>query len=122
MGVEIPVFGMVKDDYHKTRALCNESDEINIAKYKSVFMLIYGIQEEVHRFSVSKMSNAKTKTLRRSSLENIEGIGKAKAALLLRELGGLAGVKAADESRLSAIKGISAADAQRIVEYFKAKK
>ena len=121
MGVEIPVFGMVKDDYHKTRALCNESDEINIAKYKSVFMLIYGIQEEVHRFSVSRMSNAKAKTLRRSSLENIEGIGKAKAAILLRELGGLAGVKAADESRLSAIKGISAADARRIVAYFNAK-
>lgn len=118
MGVEIPVFGMVKDDYHKTRALCTESDEINIAKYKSVFMLIYGIQEEVHRFSVSRMSNAKSKTLRRSSLENIEGIGKAKAAILLRELGGLAGVKAADESRLAAIKGISAADARRIVSYF----
>ena len=118
MGVEIPVFGMVKDDYHKTRALCTESDEINIAKYKSVFMLIYGIQEEVHRFSVSRMSNAKSKTLRRSSLENIEGIGKAKAAILLRELGGLAGVKAADESRLTAIKGISTADARRIVSYF----
>lgn len=117
-GIEIPVFGMVKDDFHKTRALCNESDEINIAKYKSVFMLIYGIQEEVHRFSVSRMTNAKTKTLRRSSLENIEGIGKAKAAILLRELGGLAGVKAADESRLSAIKGISSADAKRIVSYF----
>lgn len=122
MGVEIPVFGMVKDDYHKTRALCTESDEINIAKYKSVFMLIYGIQEEVHRFSVSRMSNAKSKTLRRSSLENIEGIGKAKAALLLRELGGLAGVKSADESRLCAIKGIGAADARRIVEYFNSKK
>ena len=85
-------------------------------------MLIYGIQEEVHRFSVSRMSNAKSKTLRRSSLENIEGIGKAKAAILLRELGGLAAVKAADESRLAAIKGISTADAERIVSYFKLKK
>ena len=122
LGVDVPVFGMVKDDYHKTRALCTDTDEINIAKEKSIFMLIYGIQEEVHRFSVSRMTGAKSKTLKRSSLEKIDGIGKAKAAILLRELGGLSAVKAASESELAAIKGISAADAKRIVEYFSPKK
>ena len=117
-GIEIPVFGMVKDDFHKTRALCTESDEINIAKHKAVFMLIYGIQEEVHRFSVSKTMGAKRATLKHSSLEKIDGIGPAKAAILLRELGVLAAVKRASEDELAAIKGISRADAARIAEYF----
>ncbi len=121
-GIEVPVFGMVKDDFHKTRALCTETEEINIAKHKAVFMLIYGIQEEVHRFSVSKTMGAKRATLKKSSLEKIKGIGPAKAAILLRELGGLAAVKRASESELTSIKGISHADAARIVEYFDGKK
>lgn len=120
--MDIPVFGMVKDDYHKTRALCTDTDEINIAKHRSVFMLIYRIQEEVHRFSVSKTTKAKSSTLKRSSLEKISGIGKAKAAILLRELGGLAAVKRASEEELSAIKGISKSDAANIFEYFHAEK
>ena len=121
-GIEIPVFGMVKDDFHKTRALCTESEEINIAKHKAVFMLIYGIQEEVHRFSVSKTMGAKRANLKRSSLEKIEGIGPSKAAILLRELGGLAAVKRASEEELAAIKGISRTDAKRITDYFGTKK
>ena len=122
MGVDIPVFGMVKDDYHKTRALCSESEEINIAKNRAIFTMIYGIQEEVHRFSVSRMSGAKRSTLKHSSLEKIEGIGPAKAKILLRELGGLAGVKSADEDTLAGIKGISRTDAKNIVGYFTDKK
>ncbi|MBQ8140865.1 MAG: excinuclease ABC subunit UvrC [Clostridia bacterium] len=118
-GIEIPVFGMVKDDFHKTRALCTDTEEINIAKNKSVFMLIYGIQEEVHRFSVKRTTDAKRSTLKHSSLEKIKGIGPSKAALLLKELGGLAAVKRADVDELSAIKGISRTDAENIVSYFK---
>lgn len=121
-GIDIPVFGMVKDDFHKTRALCSECEEINIAKHRAVFTLIYGIQEEVHRYSVSRMTNAKRSTLKHSSLEKIKGIGPAKAKVLLRELGGLAGVKAADEETLLGIKGISRADAANIVGHFADKK
>ncbi len=120
-GIELPVFGMVKDDFHKTRALCTENEEINIAKHRSVFMLIYGIQEEVHRFSVKRTSEAKRKTLKHSSLENIKGIGAAKAKLLLSALGGLVAVKQADEETLAAIKGINRNDAANIVAYFSKK-
>ncbi len=120
--MDIPVFGMVKDDFHKTRALSTDTEEINIAKHRSVFMLIYRIQDEVHRFSVSKTTKAKSSTLKRSSLEKISGIGKAKAAILLRELGGLAAVKRASVEELSAIKGISKSDATNIFEYFHAEK
>lgn len=117
-GVDIPVFGMVKDDFHKTRALCNETEEINIAKERAVFMLIYKLQEEVHRFTVSKTSGAKRKTLRHSSLEKIEGIGPSKAAALLAAFGTLATLKEADTDTIAKVKGVSKKDAEKIYRYF----
>lgn len=121
-GIDIPVFGMVKDEYHKTRALCTENEEINIARERAVFMLIYSIQEEVHRFTVGKTSAAKRSTLKRSSLENIDGIGPAKAKKLLKEFGTLSALKNATESEIRAIKGISEQDARNVFEYFTKKK
>lgn len=116
--VDIPVFGMVKDDYHKTRALCTDTEEINIAKERSVFMLIYKLQEEVHRFTVGRTENAKRRTVKHSSLESIAGIGPAKAKLLLSAFGGLGAVKNAGVEQLRAVRGISASDAENIVSYF----
>ena len=122
LGLDIPVFGMVKDDFHKTRALCTEEGEISIARENAVFVLIYRIQEEVHRFTVSRMDAAKRKTLTHSSLTGIKGIGDAKAKALLSAFGGIAGVKKATEEELAAVKGISKADAANIRAYFEAKK
>ena len=117
-GLDIPVFGMVKDDFHKTRALCAEDGEISIARENAVFALIYRIQEEVHRFTVSRMDTAKRKTLTRSTLTKIKGIGDAKAKALLSAFGGLAGVKSATEEELAAVKGISKTDAANIRAYY----
>ncbi len=119
MGIEVPVFGMVKDDFHKTRALCTENEEISIARENSLFVFIYKLQEEVHRYTVSKMTAAKSKTLTKSSLTKIKGIGDAKAKTLLKALGGYTAVKSADVETLLALKGISRADAESIVEYFR---
>ena len=118
LGLDVPVFGMVKDDFHKTRALCTEHEEISIARENSLFVFIYKLQEEVHRFTVSKMSQAKSKTLTKSSLTKITGIGDAKAKALLKALGGYTAVKGADVETLAAVKGISRSDAENIVEYF----
>ena len=117
-GLDIPVFGMVKDDFHKTRALCTENNEINIAREQSVFILIYKIQEEVHRFTVGKTTNAKRKTLKHSSLEKIKGIGPSKAKKLLTAMGTLAAVKNASQEDFRAIGGITDADAYNIYKYF----
>jgi len=117
-GLDIPIFGMVKDDYHKTRALCTEEEEINIAREKSIFMLIYKIQEEVHRFTVGKTTAAKRKTLKHSSLEKIEGIGPVKAKKLLGAMGTLAAIKSASVEQLAAISGITELDAYHIYHYF----
>ena len=118
-GLEIPVFGMVKDDYHKTRALCTDCEEIGIAREQEIFSLIYRIQEEVHRYTVGRMENAKRKTLKTSSLIKIPGIGEAKAKKLLAAFGGLGAIKSAGEEELTAVAGISAKDAEAIVRYFR---
>ena len=118
LGIDVPVFGMVKDDYHKTRALCTESDEINIAKENALFVFIYKIQEEVHRFTVSKMDSAKRKTLTKSSLTKISGIGDAKAKALLKHFGSITAIKNANADEISSVKGISRTDAENIRNYF----
>ncbi len=122
MGLDIPVYGMVKDDFHKTRALCTEHGEINIAKETAVFQLIFAIQEEVHRYTITAMKKAKGKTLTTSLLTKIPGIGPAKAAALLKMPGGLAAVKRASREELMAVKGIGGKDADAILAYFKEKR
>ncbi len=118
MGIDIPVFGMVKDEYHKTRALTTDNEEISIAREQPVFLLIYKLQEEVHRYTVSRMTGAKRKTLKRSTLQNISGIGPTKAKSLLSTFGGLNGVKNASYDELCAVKGISKKDAENILNHF----
>ena len=121
MGLDIPIFGMVKDSYHKTRALCSRDGEINIAKDQQLFVFLYKIQEEVHRFTVSRMDSAKRKTLKRSSLETVKGIGPEKAKKLLSAFGGIGKLKAASEDDIAAVKGISKNDAKNIYLHFHAK-
>ncbi len=120
-GIDLPVFGMVKDEFHKTRALCTDTEEINIAKERAIFMLIYKIQEEVHRFTVEKVMAAKQATLKHSSLEKIAGIGPSKAKALLGAFGTMSALKNATEAEISAVKGISKTDARHIFAYFRGK-
>ncbi len=118
LGLDIPVLGMVKDEFHKTRALTDGEHEINIAREQSVFVYIYKIQEEVHRYTVSRMMGAKNKTLKTSSLETIDGIGAAKAKALLAHFKSLSAVKAASKDELCEVPGISPALADKIIGHF----
>ena len=101
--------------------ICTDREEINIAREQAIYTFIYKIQEEVHRFTVNKVMNSKRSTLTHSSLEKINGIGPAKAKKILKALGSYTAVKNASEDDLRAIKGISAADASKIYQYFKTK-
>ncbi len=118
LGFNIPVFGMVKDDFHKTRALCTDTAEINIAKNRAIFTLIYKIQEEVHRFTVGKTTGAKRSTLKHSSLEKIDGIGPTKAKKLLGAFGTLSALKSASREQIARVSGISDTDAYNVYVYF----
>lgn len=116
-GLDLPVFGMVKDDYHKTRALCTDCEEISIAREQEVYSLIYRIQEEVHRYTVSRMENAKRKTLKTSSLTRIHGIGEVKAKKLLAAFGGMGALKQAAVEDIAKVSGISQRDAEAVWQY-----
>ena len=114
VGADIPVFGMVKDDKHRTRALCTDEYEIPISDNRSVYNFIYKIQEEVHRFTVSRMMGSKLKTLKSSVLCEIDGIGNTKAKKLLEAFGSVNEIARADVDALSSVGGISARDAKNI--------
>ena len=119
-GYDIPTLGMVKDDKHRTRALVGEDgDEIQILSEQQVYSLIYKIQEEVHRFTISKMMGGKRKAEKTSVLENVSGVGTAKAKALLAVFGGLSAIKQADISELCRVKGITESIAKNIKEYFR---
>ena len=121
MNASIPIFGMVKDEHHKTRTLTDGENEFSIAREQSVYGLIYRIQEEAHRFAVKRSSEAKRKTLRRSSLCDIKGIGEKKAKILLTAFGGVGKLSAASAEDIASVKGITRADAENIVKHFEAK-
>lgn len=116
--IHIPVFGMVKDEHHKTRTLVTESEEISIARDPELFRFIYRLQEEVHRFTVSKMTDAKRKTMKTSSLEKIKGIGPQKAKKLLLNFKSISAIKEADVLEIQEKGKVSAADAKAVYEYF----
>jgi len=117
-GIDIPVYGMVKDEYHKTRALVGEGDEISIAREQSVFQLVYKIQEEVHRFSVKTMSAAKSKSLTHSTLEKIEGIGQTKAKNLLAHFRTIKAIRTAEPEEIAKVRGVSQKNAEDIYKYY----
>ena len=121
LSLEIPVFGMVKDDFHKTRALTDGENEISIAKEFDMYAFIYNLQEEAHRFAIKSSQRGKIKTMTHSSLEKIEGIGPKKAKILLAAMP-LSKIRNASAEELTAIKGIGQGDAERIAEYFKKKR
>ncbi len=117
-GIDLPVFGMVKDEHHKTRTLVDTDGEVSIASNQLVFRFIYGIQEEIHRFTFSSMDKKRRGAVSHLSLEKISGIGEKKAKLLMSTMKSLTRIKNASVEELSQIKGISRADAVRIWEHF----
>ncbi len=117
-GYDVPVFGMVKDDHHKTRTLVSADGEIDISRLTDVFRFVYSLQEEVHRYTLSRMTGVKRKTLKTSSLEKIPGIGPVKAKKLLSHFKTLGNVKKATADELSSVDGINQSDALNICEYF----
>ncbi len=117
LGLDIPVIGMVKDDFHKTRTLTDGESEISIAKEMSVFTFIYGIQEEVHRFTFSRMDASRTKKVKKSILENVNGVGEAKAKLLMKRFRSIQNIKNATVDELCTVSGINEALAQEILKY-----
>ncbi len=85
LGIDVPVYGMVKDGKHRTRAIMDSGNEISINDNKPAFFLVTRIQDEVHRFAISYQKKLRNKNSLSMRLTEIKGIGEKKAEMLLRE-------------------------------------
>ena len=103
-GVQVPVFGMVKDDRHRTRALVTpEGREIGIVSQPNVFAFIGTIQEETHRFAIAYHRKLRSKTGIGSSLDAIPGVGPARRAQLLKHFGSIKAIRTAELEQLGQV-------------------
>ena len=111
-GVSVPIFGMVKDDRHRTRALVTpEGREIGIVNNQAVFSLIGQIQEETHRFAITYHHESHTKSTMKSALDGIPGVGPKRREELRKAFGTIKAIKEADVETLAAVVPKSAAEA-----------
>ena len=102
LGLELRIFGMVKDDRHRTRALVTpDGEEIGISANPAVFALIGTIQEETHRFAIEYQRSLRTAKLH-SELDDIKGVGARRRAELLKAFGTIKAIRAATLDELSA--------------------
>ncbi len=116
-GISVPVFGMVKDSKHRTRAIASEGGEISISSHRSAFTLISSIQEEVHRFSVSYSRLKHKKSSFELSIRSIEGVGPKRAAMLFKRFKTVTAIKKASLEELAQC-GIGTACARKVFDYF----
>ena len=101
LNLSFPVFGMVKDDRHRTRALVTpEGREIRIDNNQTIFSLIGNIQEETHRFAITYHRQLRSKRLRYSELDGIPGIGPKRKQELLKQFKSLTAIGQASISEL----------------------
>lgn len=99
--LDIPVFGMVKDDRHRTRALVTaDGKEIRIDNHQGIFSFVGSIQEETHRFAISYHKNLRSRRLRYSQLDAIPGIGQKRKQDLLRQFSSISAIKQASLDEL----------------------
>ena len=121
LGISFPVFGMVKDDRHRTRALVTaDGAEIGIAGQQVIFSLIGRIQEETHGFAISYHRQLRSKRLRYSELDGIIGIGPKRKQDLLKQFHSISAISNATIEELNRI--LPADAAHSVYEYFRIKK
>lgn len=117
-GINIPVCGMVKDDYHRTRGLYFENQEIPIDTHSEGFRLITRIQDEAHRFAITFHKDLRSKKQVHSILDDIEGIGEARRNALLREFNSIEDIKNASVTRLKNVDSMNERAAQKVYDFF----
>ena len=116
MGEEIPVFGLVKDDKHKTRGITDDTEEFEIEFGSVLFRFLFEMQEEVHRFAIKSFRQRYETSAVYSELESIDGIGKTKRKKLLEAFITIERIKKADIKELSSVVDIRSA--QNVYNHF----
>lgn len=118
LDLKIPVAGMVKDDYHRTRGLWYAEKEIPVSRQSEGFKLITRIQDEAHRFAIEYHRLLRSKGQVRSVLDDIDGIGSARRKGLLRAFGSTEAVRNASVEELAQAPAMNRRAAEQVWQYF----
>ena len=117
MDINLPVFGMVKDNNHRTRAITADGGEISISEAKSAFMLVTRIQDEVHRFSIGYQRKKHRKSAFELGITSVKGIGEKKAMKLLSKFKTMENLKNASPEEIAAAAGVNLHVARDVWDY-----
>lgn len=118
LDIKVPVYGMVKDDNHKTANLTDENNIVGLTPGSPAFRLVTLIQDEAHRFAITYHKNLRKKKSFESELEEIRGVSTARRQILMKHLKSVSKIKNATEEELAAIKGIDKVTAKNIYNFF----
>ena len=116
--LDIPVCGLVKDDFHRTRGIIYEDQEITLPARSSGFRLINKIQDEAHRFAITYHRSLRSKDLVKSILDDIPGIGEKRKKNLLKELKTIDKIKKSTVEELAKVEGMNKKSAESVYEFF----
>lgn len=117
-GLDIPLFGMVKDNHHRTRAITDEGHEIAINSRRKAFTLVSTIQDEVHRFAIGYHRQKHSKRAFSTSLTEIEGIGPARAKSLMTTFKSIKRIRQAEVEELLGAAGMNLPAAEAVYNHF----
>ena len=117
LGVKIPLFGLVKDSKHRTRAIAEAGGEIEIKSNRALFDFLTNIQDEVHRWAISYQRTKHKQALFASELRQVKGIGEAKQTALLRHFKTKQAMKQATVEELKAAAKIGEETAKELFQF-----
>ncbi len=107
MGIKVPIYGLVKDSKHRTRAVATGGGEISLTKCRAAFNLVTQIQDEVHRYAITYQAKKHKKSSFQSELTKVKGIGEKKAVRLMTEFKTRDKLREASPAQLAAAAGVS---------------
>lgn len=117
LGINVPIYGLVKDSKHRTRAATASDREISLTSYRRAFALVTAIQDEVHRYAITFTKARHKKNSFALGLTSVKGIGEKKAQKLMTEYKTRAALEAATEYELAKTAGVNAATAAELYKY-----
>ncbi len=115
MGIDVPVFGIVKDSKHRTRAISTGGEEISVSSLKAAFTLLTNIQDEMHRVAITYQKKLHSKITFDSRITAVKGIGEKKAAKIMNHFRTIAAVADASPEELAQVAGISSETAAELI-------
>ena len=118
-GVNIPLWGMYKDDKHRTKGLISATKEFELDKTSNLYRFVASIQEEVHNYAITYHRSLRNKSLTKSSLDDIPGVGEKRKKALLSNFKSIEDIKNASVEELSQVEGLNKSVAENIYNYFR---